>query len=640
MNKKGLSLLLAALMVVTMLQGCAAATADDPAELGSAGDFNRWFSDGRSALTHKEAPGDYYFKLTDNITLSKMGIIDNGHKVTIDLNGFTITNKEEDAVRAFHVAEGAALTLIGGALEMTGADANGGMICVEGAGSGLTLDNVVLTNTDDSKIGADLSGGVLYVNGSDPAAPVVVTMKGNTQITGSAAGTRLSGGAVALEGSCEFYMRSGVIQNGVAGMSGNVHLGGTAKFCMIGGTITGGKAVKLTGVSGDGGNMNITAQSQLHLYGGTVAGGTAERTGGNIFVSNYGKAEKQGFYQYGGVVEGGYSATKGGNIYAVDKVSGVHLYGGEIRNGEAALGGNLYLETATLDMRGGTLTGLAEESLNTSGGNIYAVRGDIELHAGVITGACTLSSGANVYVADSTVNIYGGSITGGKMETTNVTVGGGNLFAGGESVVKMYGGTIKDGVLKGTTCRTGCVYVYGQQAGDNCSFHMYGGTLENGELEAEVMRGLAVGAYSVLADGSGIGTGRIFDGEIIFKGDSNSPNRQYTIFGNKDAAVNMFVFNKENYKGLYRRGTKAGPCDDKTHDTQVETVEATCVIPGYVQYHCDTCGDWYEITAQATGHVLDQAVVEATEDRPGYTEVHCSACQSIRYTDVIIPTEE
>ena len=121
MNKKGISLLLVLALVVSLLSGCGGTAADKPAKLKSAGDFNRWFSDGGRSLTNRETPGNYYFLLTGDIALNQVGIIDNGHKVFIDLNGYTITNQEKKIDRAFCVTEGASLILTGGTVEMAGA---------------------------------------------------------------------------------------------------------------------------------------------------------------------------------------------------------------------------------------------------------------------------------------------------------------------------------------------------------------------------------------------------------------------------------------------------------------------------------------------------------------------------------------
>ena len=662
MLKKCVSMLLTGLLVLGMLSGCGAASASKPAKLGSGADLNRWVS----KLEKQTKPGEYYFEVTGDITLNSAAVIGNGHKVNINLNGHTITAKKGESIRAFELMDGG-LTLTGGTVEMAGADADGGLIYVDGGA--LTLENMVLTNNDDSAIGAERNGGVIYATGENAEAPAVVTVMGGTVINGSAEGKRLAGGSVTMEGCSELYLLDGTIQNGTAGMSGNIHLGGQSVFYMNGGTVTGGKSVQTTGITGDGGNINITAQSRMCMYAGTVSGGKAERTGGNIFVANYGKSEQQGFFQYGGRVEGGTSTSKGGNLYAMDKTSLVCLYGGEIKAGEAVNGGNLYLEACSLDMRGGTLTAVQEYGMNNNGANIYGVRATINLYDGTITGGRTHSSGGNVYVADSTVNLYGGTISDGQMKTVCVDVGGGNLFAGGSSVVNMYGGQIfggvtnadkedktcaganvmiggktwmhmfggkiSDGTLSGTTCRGGCVYVYGQIAGDACEFHMYGGTLENGEFEADVMRGLAVGSYSVLADESGVGTGRIFGGDIIYTGEDEA-QRKHTIFGNRYSR-NMFILDGSKYEGLHS-GPTVGPCQDKTHDTHVQTLAATCVTPGLEQYHCDTCGDWYKLTGAATGHTETVTTVEATATTAGYTEHSCSACGGLRYTDVVPAT--
>lgn len=673
--KRIISLCLVTIMVLGVLTGCSKKhpTADAPADLTEVKDFTYWFQDSsRKAISKNTTPDTYYFRLTQDLTIPGAAIINNGHTVFFDLNGFTLTTQADTLARAFEVTGGASLILKNGTVSTVGANDNGGMIFLDGAGCKLELMDVTLTSADDSFVDPSFGGGVIYATSPADGAPAVISMYSGTTINGSTAGRRGAGGSVMLAGNAEMYLYDGVVQNGIAGNSGNIHLADQSKLYMHGGTVTGGQTVQMSGVSGDGGNINVTAQALFCQYGGTISGGKCARAGGNLYVGNFGKSDKQGYYLYGGTIEGGYAPVNGGNLYALDKMSNVVLYGGEIKAGKAVNGGNLYLEACNFELRGGLLTGTSEVGVHQNGNNIYGVRATMNLYSGEITGGWVTGNGGNVFAADCAVNMYGGTIKDGKLSATSVGYGGGNIWVGGSSVfnlyggeikdgqanlkneeatasgpnvcvagkalMQMFGGTVKDGFIKGTTCRTGCIYVYGQVAGNDAVFHMYGGRLENGELDAEVMRGLCVGVYSVLADESGIATGRIFDGEIVFKGPDDSPDKRHTLFGNKSGnALNLFVFDSNKYKGL-TRGAVVGACKDKTHNTEVETVDATCTTQSCVKYHCDTCGDWYKITGEATGHTETAETVAPTATTAGYTEHTCSVCGDHRYTDIIPAT--
>lgn len=681
--RRSLVLVLALVMLLGCLfTGCQTGgdSADNPAELSSASKFNTWFSPKKGkSLANLETPGTYYFKLTKNLELNGDGAISKGQTVIIDLNGFTITNKEDKQVQVFRVTEGASLTLRGGKIETTGAAVNGGLIAVEGAGSKLILEDVTLTNTDDTAIEkATINGGVIYANSPAEAAenPATVIMQGDTVINGSASGARLAGGAVSVEGSSCFYMYGGTIQNGKAGSAGNVNVDEQAGFYMHDGLITGGSSEKSNKFNGYGGNVAVRGKGRLWMFGGTISNGHAGKTGGNIYLSSYGTvAREDGLHILGGQIVGGSCVSNGGNVFATERDSTIYIYGGEILEGEAGCGGNIYLEMSGLEMWGGTLTGLQNSTVNSSGANIFCFGGRIDLYDGLIHKGWTNSSGGNIYVDDTIVNVYGGHITQGQTATTNVATGGGNLFATGESVVNlynglidkgecnvnkedvaaaganvmlagkaylhMYGGEIKHGQVYGNVGRGGDVYVYGQVGGTFPVFHMYSGLIENdllcdGTFEGELMRGMGIGAYSVNKSDvdqgkpEGLGIARVFNGKINYLGPDDSDDKRHMLYSNRSNPNTFFVFDADMEPGL-TRAVVVGPCKDASHNTRVETVAPTCLTQGMEKYHCDTCGDWYKVTAEATGHTVTETVVEASGMERGYTEYSCSACDAHWY---------
>lgn len=672
-KKRSFAAVLAVLMLMSIvLSGCGAATAEKPASLGSAGSFNSWFTDGNKSLTNRETPGTYYFKATRDFKLNDMGVIDNGHRVVIDLDGHTLTGKNAKKVQAFTVSEGASLTLMNGGIQLPGADDDGGLIKVEGSNSRLNLINVTLTNSDDS-LSEGKNGGVLSVTSPVEGAPAVVTVQGTSVINGATNGSRHYGGSIQLGGNAELYMMGGVIQNGQAGVSGNVHMKEKAKFYLYDGIISGGVALRTSETTGLGGNVNVRGQARFHMYGGTVTGGTAEKNGGNFFVSSFGVEDpKDGFCMFGGTVEKGFSSFGGGNIYASEDDSVLKLYGGQIVDGKSTNGGNIYLERGQLKLLGGKLLGMnVDNPVNACGGNVFSQFGTIEIYEGIVRDAVTSNSGANIYATDSRVDIYGGSITDGSTAAIDVANGGGNLFVGGDSVFnfydgeilngesnrdgkkdvsaaggnvvvagktlfQMFDGLIKDGIVHGNICRGGGVYVYGQGSNSDVKFHMYGGKIENDVLDTETMRGMGIGSYSATKGRVGDAMVRIFDGVINFLGSEKDKDRRHMLYGN---ASNLVVYDEIKYQGL-TRGAQIGPCEDPGHNTETEKVAATCVTPAYTKYTCPTCGDWCQVTDKATGHTETTNVVAPTCTQPGYTEHNCEHCGTVRVTDITAPVAD
>ncbi len=666
--KKRFALVLALVLVLSCtLPGCGGGdSADNPAKLSSAGAFSRWFGQQKKSLTNVETPGTYYFKLSDDVELATPAVIDNGHTVIIDLDGYTISNKKDAITQAFLVSEGAALVLKNGSIAMPGADANGGLLQLSGAASSLELVDMTLTNTDDSAVTGRVSGGVLHAESPAEGQPAVVSIRGNTVLTGSQEGQRRAGGTVSLGGNAVLYLYDGTVQNGKAGVAGNLYAADQAVIQMFGGSIQGGEAVRGNETTGFGGGVGLSGKAQMHMFGGTITGNTAGRDGGNVFLSNYGSADA-GLYLYGGEIVAG-TANNGGNVFAQDTESTVRMYGGNVTEGVAAMGGNLAASGGNLVLRGGTLTGLRGKESNMYGSNIFAEHGTVSIYDGMlITDGMVSGSGGNIYLTDSQMDIYGGTITKGETMITSVSEGGGNIFISGESVFRLYngeisrgisncdnkeeesaaagnvgvkghsmmhmfGGTICDAMVYGNITRGGGVYVYGQQAGNHAVFHMYGGAIRNGELN-NTMRGMLIGAYSESNGDTGHGIARLFAGDLEFTGSAQSQERGNSIYSN---SYEVFVFDEKAYEGLTRRVSR-GACPDATHNNQVQTCEATCLIPGYTEFNCDTCGQWYQITAEATGHTETTETVAATPTSAGFTKHSCSACDYVTYTDVVLP---
>lgn len=644
--KKIISMILIAALALSLC-ACGAGTAEKPVKLGSAMDFNRWF--GESKKLSKMTGQTVYFQLTGDIAIGKVGILNGGNAAIIDLNGHSITGEEN---RAFLIADGQ-LTLRGGTVQTAGSAENGGVIAVTGQSS-LTAVDVTLSNTKDSGATGVALGGVLYADGTSQ-----IRLQGDCVINGSPSGLRRSGGAIALSGESCLYMESGTVKNGKAGTAGNIYVDGKAQAYLLGGSVEGGAAVRNSEITGYGGNIYVQGLGAVYVAGSSIKGGTADKDGGNIYLANTG-GEAAGLHLLSGSVEGGAAKYDGGNLYAMDKFSAIRIYGGTVSGGDGERGGNVYLRSAPMQVHGGIMTGLAGSETIINGGNISGENATFAMYGGTITSGMAAEYGGNIYLSDSQVDIYGGTISAGAVVAADVTKGGGNLYVGRESTVRLYGGeiyggisncrqdqensaaganvmiagttkmemfggTVKDGMVYGSITRGGGVYVYGQAKRSQTEFHFYGGVIENGLLDNK-MRGLCIGSYSETKGDSGRGIARVFGGELRYTGDPENKNKVYTLHGNKTEGIDLYLFDPANYEGMYSR-TTAGPCVDPTHNTQTGEVAATCLTHGCTQYTCDTCGIWYVITAEPTGHT------EATEDTQLGVKHSCSACQLSWYTE-------
>ena len=661
-------IVLALALIVTavfLLRNVGAGAENRPITLGSAADLKHWFKEG-GALSKKDA-GTYYFKLTGDMTISAEAMVSGDYTVILDLNGHTITGKKN---RAFQILEGAKLTLKNGTVATEGAALDGGVIYLKGASCSFTIEDVTLSNTNDAHISENLRGGVIFAD-SPVEAPATVSIRGKSVINGASVGNRRSGGSVTLVGGTELYFYDGFIRNGKALSGGNVQLEGQSVLHMLGGTISGGKALRTNDFNGFGGNVNVQALSRVYMYGGYVVDGTAETSGGNLFLSNTGTVEgASGFYMYGGAVEAGVAGYYGGNIAATETNTALHIYDGSIDQGDAMLGGNVYLQGASMEVRGGTFTGYQASTKLAQGGNIYGKQCTLAIYGGLIQNGHALEDGGNVYVDGSDLRIYGGTIVAGAVECHTVSGGGGNVFAGRSSYVAMYGGeiadgisnctrieedsaaggnvmiagstfmemfggTIKNGMIYGAITRGGSVYVYGQGNKDNTIFHMYGGTIENGDMQ-NTMRGQCIGAYSPTNNDNGHGTARLYGGTITYT-ETDSKNGYYVLHGNKPA--DMLIYESSGHVGNYYRSVN-DPCNDPTHNTKTGTLEATCLTQGCDKYTCDTCGDWYVVTAEPLGHTLTTEAY--TDETTGLTcnTVTCTTCQEQHPEEITLPKEQ
>lgn len=197
-------------------------------------------------------------QLSDNITLTGTLSINNNKKLSIDLNGHTITAANNQ--RAFNISNGGKLEIkdsvgngiIQGNGTVTG---SGGAIYMEGSGSALTISGGTIQGFTVSA-----HGGGVYMSGG------AFTMTGGKIYNCSSSGTDFSGGGVCMaEGT--FDMSGGSIENCTAHEGAGVKMypdsGKTCTFTMSG-------SAEIKNCSNDGVSIAWSGTSKFIMSGGTI----------------------------------------------------------------------------------------------------------------------------------------------------------------------------------------------------------------------------------------------------------------------------------------------------------------------------------------------------------------------------------
>ena len=535
MKKRFLHLILILALLVTAVAFSAQA-AEIPAdaewiEIGSAEDFDYWFSGGNICFmsSHNYTQGmTRYVRLTDDVTVTTPGTyyFNSGiYEVNIywDLNGHTLTYKTQDttgAARFFGCYnQNATVTLANGTLDNQSAitGSHGGIFTINkghmvlenmtvrdmgthaftamgkvfsvNAGNSLTLNNVdfYLNNTNTAKTG---KGGAIRCLGTLNMTDCTF----NSVATGSIE----SGGILFLDGATVNMTRCSF--TGGTAKNGGILYANAATLTATDCSFTDGKS------SYAGNNIYlIQSAGEFENCTFTVTHTTATSFGGNLYsqskttlVKNStitgGNAKDGGAVYSTGTaltldntpVSGGYATNEGGNVMqknaSLTLINGTTLTGGKSK----AFGGNLSLSNVTTFTMGDGITisgGSAKD-----GGNIYASLVEaaksapvLNISGGVITGGSASNNGGNIYLVGLkdklvTLNLTGGIVGGtpaeGQEYSGTAGVGGGNIM-----------GTYATMNISGTALVSGG---FAQDHGGNlyastaATMNISGGTVANG----------------------------------------------------------------------------------------------------------------------------------------------------------------
>lgn len=208
--------------------------------------------------------------------------------VVINLNGNTLT--QAYARRVFGIYNGSSLTVLNGTVQQSSTyNSNGLVFFMSGANSGLTLDEVTVSNNAD--VTTTYSGGLIY--SGDASQKVEIT---NSTLNAKA--TMKSGSAIYSKGTVT--LNSGTINGGPANYGGAVYLSG-GNMTINGGTINGGPRYY------DIDNSNscralcfyVISSGSVVMNGGTINNANDSTYAGSVvYISD----AKSTFEMYGGTI--------------------------------------------------------------------------------------------------------------------------------------------------------------------------------------------------------------------------------------------------------------------------------------------------------------------------------------------------
>lgn len=320
----------------------------------SSEDYSEVFSLDQLTYTNNECK----VRLTKDIVMTKAVTVNNGNRLTIDLNGHTLTAAENS--RAFFIQNGA-LTIedsigggviqgsgtvngYGGAILMNGSDSNNALTLAGGTirgftakyGAGVSMGNGTFRMTGGairncSATGGKADGGGVYVSGgsfemSDGTISACNAANAGGGVYVLSGSFEMSGGSIedctAYEGAgvkvypssgktASFSMTGGEIKNCNTNGVSIYAIGGTSEFSMSGGTIedNGGDGVRVDAGSAVMSGGSVTRSELYDIRIGSSATLTVNNTQVGGTVLNMGKITGNGSAKFTGTVENSGSAV-------------------------------------------------------------------------------------------------------------------------------------------------------------------------------------------------------------------------------------------------------------------------------------------------------------------------------------------
>lgn len=251
-------------------------------------------------------------RLTENIVMTGAVTVNNGNRLTIDLNGHTLTAAENS--RAFFIQNGA-LTI----------EDSGSTGVIQGSGTVTGNGGAIWMSSSDSNNALTLTGGTIRGFTATDGGGVYVSGGSFEMSGGSIENCTAHEGAgvkvLASSGKASFSMSgSGEIKNCNQDGVSIAAIGGTSEFSMSGGTIEDNSGF---GVWVDNGSAvmsggSVKGSERYDIYIGSRAALTVKNTQVGGTVLNLGKITGQGSAEFTGTVEN--------SGYAVAEITGCKIH--------------------------------------------------------------------------------------------------------------------------------------------------------------------------------------------------------------------------------------------------------------------------------------------------------------------------
>ena len=261
--------------------------------------------------------------------------------------------------------------------------ATGNLFTLTGAGSTVTLTNIIIDGNKFTPAYAANAGGCLfYVNVAAPTAPDLVVGSGaaiqnNKTTTGNASGVIVNtNGWIRLQ-------NGGAVRYNDGGSTGGVYLTGTATVhCRM--DIYGGSLDHNTGTSVGG---VYAVQSQLHMTSGSVAYNVGVNGGGVYVNTNSTFTMDGGYVEYNSTA--GTGAVHGGGVDLSAAGALFIMNGGFIQYNSSPFGGGVSIHANvadTIQINAGTITGNESTGAGAVGAGILFYAGGTAVTCNVYIG--------------------------------------------------------------------------------------------------------------------------------------------------------------------------------------------------------------------------------------------------------------
>ena len=290
-------------------------------------------------------------RLTENIVMTKAVTVNNGNRLTIDLNGHTLTaaaNSQafriqggaltiEDSIGTGVIQGSGTVTGNGGAIWMSSSDSNNALTLTGGTIRGFTATDGGGVYVDGGSF--EMSGGTISACNATNAGGGVYVSSGSFKMSGGSIEdcTAHEGAGVKVYASngktASFSMTGGEIQNcNTDGVSIYAIGSGTSEFTMTGGTIedNGGYGVWVDNGSAVMSGGSVKGSERYDIYIGSRATLTVNNTQVGGTVLNMGKITGQGSAEFTGTVENSGSAAAGITGCTIHRIEHRSPYNGTI----------------------------------------------------------------------------------------------------------------------------------------------------------------------------------------------------------------------------------------------------------------------------------------------------------------------